>query len=80
MILSCCGPNLFASCENIFQPVITDMGICFSLNPTSLNMSLKENKYTDMFSMVFEAENGVTVVDAKNEDSSFELHIFKKRF
>ena len=76
MILSCCGPYKTCNCDIHFQPVLTDLGICFALNPTPLNQSFKESPYIDMIKTVFEhPQNDPDETNCSYDGSSYEMHI-----
>ena len=72
MLLSCCGPSKHCNCDDHFQPVLTDQGICFSFNPISLNKSFKETNYTSMFNAFFQNYDRDS---CDSDNSNFEMHI-----
>ena len=48
MILAC-----YPDCQYQFEPVLTDKGICFAHNPESLETSVLNSSYVDIFKKVF---------------------------
>ena len=54
MILFCEYSN-GQSCDEMFHPVLTDKGICQSLNPLSIGNYMIKTNYTEMFNEVFQA-------------------------
>ena len=47
---------LYIKCDNLFQPVVTDMGICPSFNPTPTDDVLKPSSYTESFIKAFKGD------------------------
>ena len=78
MIFSCCGPDSLSNCEDKFLPVLTDMGICYALNPIAMKNSMKNTYYTKTFQKVFLHEKekpDENLFFKVNKLSSFDLQI-----
>jgi hypothetical protein len=56
MVISCCGPRIKTDCSKYFQPVLTDMGVCYAINPIKYNDSVRATSFTEIFRKVFEPE------------------------
>ena len=76
MVLACCGPSRTSNCDDQFSPVLTDNGICYAFNPTSLLQSMKTTPYTNMFQSIFSFGNveqeGVKI---ENTGKVYQMHI-----
>jgi hypothetical protein len=59
MILLCSGPGEGTSCTNKFEPVLTDLGICFTFNGETILDLMKNSSYLDAFQEVYEPSRSV---------------------
>ena len=76
MVFSCCGPGNHGNCQDKFQPVLTEKGICYAFNPTSINESLKESQYSDIFQSIFAPDFGpFENVKIDSTSKSYVMHI-----
>lgn len=49
----CIGPGDRQSCEENFEPVLTETGICFAFNSKTFDDTMRTTRYTEMFQKVF---------------------------
>lgn len=60
MMLLCQGPGHNRTCDNRFNPVLTEKGICFSFNSPSQKQVFKSSQYLEMFEKVLESAKSDT--------------------
>ena len=67
---------------NLFQPVITDMGLCHSFNPTPTAKILTSSYFRDSFIEAFEAdfepEQKIKRGSGSGRSNSLDFYVFKK--
>ena len=69
-----------SSCQDKFQPVLTDLGICYSFNARNFNESFQENTYTNIFQEVFQPEYVHLTMNQQSYKMSLILDAHKKQF
>ena len=50
--------NYIANCDDLFKPVVTDMGICYSFNAIEMSKALRKSKFRTAFLDAFKEELG----------------------
>ena len=77
MVLSCCGPANSYDCQTKFEPVLTELGICYAFNPISFNKSFNSGLYASHFQNIFGPEESDTSQPLKITEAgkSFQMHI-----
>ena len=75
MILLCMGPNGI-DCQDMFSPVLTDSGICYSFMPHPINDTFKTNPYIGTFKSIFmDSQFEVEQYPYTNLSASFEIFL-----
>jgi hypothetical protein len=74
MIMLCKGPSQASrSCQNKFEPVITDKGICFSFNARNSFTAFKNNTYIDTFHYVYDPINESNIINNENSGQALKI-------
>jgi hypothetical protein len=77
MMALCKGPGSSTiSCQNHFQPVLTDLGICYAFNAHPFNDTFSGNSYLETFQDIFEPnETNMTLIQNLNSGKNFQMYL-----
>jgi hypothetical protein len=77
MMALCQGPgSSIQSCESYFQPVFTDLGICFAFNAYPFSDTYHMNPYLKTFQNIFAPDSAnSTLVNNWNSGKAFQMYI-----
>lgn len=75
MMALCRGPGKGRYCEDDFQPVLTDSGLCFNFNAIGTHAQMGSNTYLDMFRYVFEPSNDSKIIKNQNSGKAFQMYM-----